>query len=308
MYLGIPMAATLNVTQAFLPPHPAPTAVTDIMHAELGHVLLLGIIVAIPTVIVCGPLFNWVLFKLYPQVYRKDVDIKVLGKFREFKIDETPKFGISVLTSMMPVILIALATICSSTLPKNNLINEIIQFIGAPDAAMLISLIFAIYTMGIARHLKMTDISDSLVESVKQVSMMLLIIGGGGAFKQVLVDGGIANYISTLFAHTSMSPLLAAWLVAVLLRISLGSATVASLTAAGLVAPLIAQTGVNPALMVLAVGAGSVFADHVNDAGFWMIKEYFGLSLKETFLSWTTLTSVLSLTGLASVLTLSIFI
>ncbi|RRG08076.1 MAG: gluconate permease [Lactobacillus sp.] len=308
MYLGIPMAATLNVTHAFLPPHPAPTAVTDIMHAELGHVLLLGIIVAIPTVIVCGPLFNWVLFKLYPQVYRKDVDIKVLGKFREFKIDETPKFGISVLTSMMPVILIALATICSSTLPKNNLINEIIQFIGAPDAAMLISLIFAIYTMGIARHLKMTDISDSLVESVKQVSMMLLIIGGGGAFKQVLVDGGIANYISTLFAHTSMSPLLAAWLVAALLRISLGSATVASLTAAGLVAPLIAQTGVNPALMVLAVGAGSVFADHVNDAGFWMIKEYFGLSLKETFLSWTTLTSVLSLTGLASVLTLSIFI
>lgn len=308
MYLGIPMAATLNVTHAFLPPHPAPTAVNDIMHAELGHVLLLGIIVAIPTVIVCGPLFNWVLFKLYPQVYRKDVDIKVLGKFREFKIDETPKFGISVLTSMMPVILIALATICSSTLPKNNLINEIIQFIGAPDAAMLISLIFAIYTMGIARHLKMTDISDSLVESVKQVSMMLLIIGGGGAFKQVLVDGGIANYISTLFAHTSMSPLLAAWLVAALLRISLGSATVASLTAAGLVAPLIAQTGVNPALMVLAVGAGSVFADHVNDAGFWMIKEYFGLSLKETFLSWTTLTSVLSLTGLASVLTLSIFI
>lgn len=308
MYLGIPMAATLNVTHAFLPPHPAPTAVTDIMHAELGHVLLLGIIVAIPTVIVCGPLFNWVLFKLYPQVYRKDVDIKVLGKFREFKIDETPKFGISVLTSMMPVILIALATICSSTLPKNNLINEIIQFIGAPDAAMLISLIFAIYTMGIARHLKMTDISDSLVESVKQVSMMLLIIGGGGAFKQVLIDGGIANYISTLFAHTSMSPLLAAWLVAALLRISLGSATVASLTAAGLVAPLIAQTGVNPALMVLAVGAGSVFADHVNDAGFWMIKEYFGLSLKETFLSWTTLTSVLSLTGLASVLTLSIFI
>ena len=137
---------------------------------------------------------------------------------------------------------------------------------------------------------------------------MLLIIGCGGAFNQVLVDGGIANYISTLFAHTSMSPLLAAWLVAALLRISLGSATVASLTAAGLVAPLIAQTGVNPALMVLAVGAGSVFADHVNDAGFWMIKEYFGLSLKETVLSWTTLTSVLSLTGLASVLTLSIFI
>lgn len=308
MYLGIPMAATLNVTHAFLPPHPAPTAVAGIMHAPLGHVLLLGIIVAIPTVIVCGPLFNWFLHKVYPKVYRKNVDVKVLGEFKEFKIGDTPKFGISVLTSMMPVILIAIATICSIVLPEKNLVNEIIQFIGAPDAAMLISLIFAVYTMGIARNLKMNDISKSMVESVKQVSMMLLIIGGGGAFKQVLVDGGIANYISSLFAHTNISPLLAAWLVAALLRVSLGSATVASLTAAGLVAPLIAQTGVNPALMVLAVGAGSVFADHVNDAGFWMIKEYFGLSLKETFLSWTTLTSVLSLTGLASVLVMSVFI
>lgn len=308
MYLGIPMAATLNVTHAFLPPHPAPTAISGIFHAELGHVLLLGIIVSIPTVIVCGPLFNLVLHKIYPRVYRKNIDIKVLGEFKEFKLEDTPGFGISVLTSMMPVILIAIATIFSFALPKGNLINEIIQFIGAPDAAMLISLIIAIYTMGISRKLNMTQISKSMVDSVKQIAMMLLIIGGGGAFKQVLVDGGIANYISTLFAHTSMSPLLAAWLVAALLRVSLGSATVASLTAAGLVAPLIAQSGANPALMVLAVGAGSVFADHVNDAGFWMIKEYFGLSLKETFLSWTTLTSVLSVTGLLSVLAVSAFV
>lgn len=308
MYLGIPMAATLNVTHAFLPPHPAPTAISGIFHANLGHVLLLGIIVAIPTIIVCGPLFNWALHKFYPQVYRKDVDISVLGEFKEFRLEETPGFGISVLTAMMPVILIAIATICSFILPAKSIINETIQFIGAPDAAMLLSLLFAVYTMGIARKLNMKQISQSMVDASKQIAMMLLIIGGGGAFKQVLVDGGISQYISTLFAHTSMSPLLAAWLVAALLRVSLGSATVASLTAAGLVAPLIAQTGANPALMVLAVGAGSVFADHVNDAGFWMIKEYFGLSLKETFLSWTTLTAVLSVTGLLSVLGVSLFV
>lgn len=308
IYLGIPMAATLNVTHAFLPPHPAPTAISGIFHANLGHVLLLGIIVAIPTIIVCGPLFNWVLHKIYPRVYRKDVDISVLGDFKEFRLAETPHFGISVLTAMMPVILIAIATICSFVLPKKSLVNQAIQFIGAPDAAMLLSLLFAVYTMGIGRHLNMKQISQSMVEASKQIAMMLLIIGGGGAFKQVLVDGGISQYISTLFAHTNMSPLLAAWLVAALLRVSLGSATVASLTAAGLVAPLIAQTGANAALMVLAVGAGSVFADHVNDAGFWMIKEYFGLTLKETFLSWTTLTSVLSITGLLSVLGVSLFI
>lgn len=308
MYLGIPMAATLNVTHAFLPPHPAPTAISEILHAQLGHVLLLGIIVAIPTVIVCGPLFNMFLHHFFPGVYHKNIDISALGDFKEFDIKDTPKFGISVLTSMMPVILIAIATICEFILPKKNFINQAIQFIGAPDAAMLISLLFAIYTMGITRHIKMKQLSESMVNATKQIAMMLLIIGGGGAFKQVLVDGGISKYISTMFVHTNISPLLAAWLIAAVLRVSLGSATVASLTAAGLVAPLIAQTGVNPALMVLAVGAGSVFADHVNDAGFWMIKEYFGLTLKETFLSWTTLTSVLSLTGLGSVLLLSLVV
>ncbi|WCJ52563.1 gluconate:H+ symporter [Lentilactobacillus buchneri] len=307
MYLGIPMAATLNVTHAFLPPHPAPTAISGILHAPLGQVLLIGIVVSIPTIIVAGPLFNMFLHKVYPKVYRRNIDISTLGKFKEFEIEDTPGFGISALTSMMPVILIALATIMSFILPATNPINEGIQFVGAPDAAMLISLVFAIYTMGLARNKKMQEISESMVTAIKQIVMMLLIIGGGGAFKQVLMDGGIAKYISDIFTNMNMSPLIAAWIVAALLRVSLGSATVASLTAAGLVAPLVASSGASPVLMVLAVGAGSVFADHVNDAGFWMIKEYFGLTLKETFLSWTTLTSVLSVTGLLSVLAVSMF-
>ncbi|OYS48562.1 gluconate:H+ symporter [Limosilactobacillus reuteri] len=311
MYLGIPMAATLNVTHAFLPPHPAPTAITDILGANLGHVLLLGILAAIPTIIIAGPVYNWVLQKVYPRVYRKNIDISVLGEYKEFKLEETPKFGISVLTAMMPVILIAVATICSFIFPKNNPVNEFIQFIGAPDLAMLLSLIFAIFTMGLQRNQKMEDISTSLADSIKQISVMLLIIGGGGAFKQVLVDGGISKYISGLFAQTSISPILAAWLITALLRMSLGSSTVAAMTAAGLVVPMAHQFGGNSimaTLMVLAIGAGSVFCGHVNDAGFWMIKEYFGLSLKETLLSWTTLTSVLALAGLGAVYAISLFV
>lgn len=311
MYLGVPMAATLNVTHAFLPPHPAPTAITDILGANLGHVLLLGIIAAIPTIIVAGPLYNYFLHKLYPKVYRKNLDIAVLGEYKEFELDETPGFGISVLTAMLPVILIAVATICSFILPKGNPVNEFIQFVGAPDAAMLISLLFAVVTMGLMRNKKMEEISNSMVTSVKQIAMMLLIIGGGGAFKQVLVDGGISKYVSDLFAHTSLSPIVAAWLITAILRIALGSSTVSAMTAAGLIAPMAHQFGANSsmaALMVLAVGAGSVFGGHVNDAGFWMIKEYFGLSLKENFIAWTTLTCVLAVSGLATVMVMAMFV
>ncbi|RSX57787.1 gluconate:H+ symporter [Bifidobacterium samirii] len=308
MYLGIPMAITLNVAHAFLPPHPAPTAITETLGANMGHVLLYGVIVAVPTVIVAGPLFNMLLHRIKPGLYRRNVDIAVLGEFHEFDEDETPGFAISVLTSMMPVLLISVATICSFALPEGNAINQVIQFVGAPDAAMLLSMLFAVWSMGFARGRTMTEIAGSMTASVKQIAMMLLIIGGGGAFKQVLVDGGISDYVSNLFADINMPPLIAAWLVAAVLRLCLGSATVASLTAAGLVAPLMALSPVNPALMVLAVGAGSVIADHVNDAGFWMIKEYFGLTLKETFMSWTAATTVMSVTGLVSVLGLSLIV
>ena len=308
LYLGIPMAATLNVAHAFLPPHPAPTAVADVLGAPLGHVLLIGIVVAIPTIIISGPVFNAFLHRVYPKVYKRDINVSVLGDYKEFNLEDTPKFGISVLTALLPVILISIATILSFVLTKGTIFYNTIAFIGAPDVAMIISLIFAIFTMGIWRGQTIKQIGDAMTTSVKQIAMMLLIIGGGGAFKQVLVDGGVAKYIGQLFGQTNLSPILVAWLIAALLRVSLGSSTVASITAASLVTTIVAHSSVNPALMVLAIGAGSVFADHVNDAGFWMIKEYFGLSLKETFLSWTTLTCVISISGLLSILLASVFI
>lgn len=308
MELAIPMAATLNVMHGFIPPHPAPTAIAGVFNANIGQVILFGIIVAIPTVIVSGPLYNRFLRKNFSQIYKVKDEIPALGKVEEFDLNKTPKFGISVLTAMMPVILIGVSTILEFILPSQTLISQIVTFIGNPDFAMLLSLLFAIYTMGIHQNTSMKKTGKTLENSIMQIAGMLFIIGGGGALKEVLVSGGISDYISGIFTNLNISPLIAAWLVTAILRVSLGSSTVAALTGAGLVGSLVASTGVNPALMVLAVGAGSVFGGHVNDAGFWMVKEYFDFSLKETFTAWTPLTCVIGIVGLLSVLTLSIFI
>ncbi|KFN93091.1 gluconate permease [Tetragenococcus muriaticus PMC-11-5] len=305
--LAVPMAATLNVMHGFIPPHPAPTAISGIMNADIGQVILLGLVVAIPTIIVSGPIFNYFLHKFYPKVFRIQEKIPGLGEVKEFELSQTPPFWTSVSTAMMPVILIGVATILGNVLSEGPL-QQGVEFIGDPNVAMLLSLLFAMYTMGFKQKRSMKEIGTTVEEAVTQIAMMLFIIGGGGALKEVLVEGGISEYISSLFTGINLSPIFAAWLVSAILRVSLGSSTVAAMTGAGLVAPLIAQTGVHPALMVLSVGAGSIFADHVNDAGFWMIKEYFGLSLKETFLTWTTLTSVLSVTGLICVYGLSLIL
>ncbi|WP_334074200.1 MULTISPECIES: gluconate:H+ symporter [Paenibacillus] len=307
LYLGIPMAAALNVTHAFLPPHPGPTAISVAYNANIGQVLLLGILVGIPTTIVAGPLFNKFAMKFFPTAYEKAGNISALGERKAFKLEETPGFGISVLTSLFPVIFMGLSTLYTLIFPADNTLKEIVVFIGNPGTSMLISLLLAIYTMGRSRGISMKEVGESLSKSIAQIAMMLLIIGGGGAFKQVLVDGGVGDYVATLFSNSNMSPLLVAWIIAAILRLCLGSATVAALTTAGLVAPMMVAGTVDPALMVLATGAGSVIACHVNDAGFWMIKEYFGLSMKQTFQTWTLLTTVLSVTGLGCVMLLSLF-
>lgn len=306
LYLAIPMAAALNVAHAFLPPHPAPVAIAGILNAPLGQVLLLGCLAAIPTVIITGPLYNHVLHRLYPSAYHLETKSRVLGDFKTFDEHEIPSFKISLVTALMPVILIALATLTKYGLAATSHLRQVVDFIGTPDIAMIISLILAIYTLGLRRHVTMKKIGRSMQAAISQIAMMLFIIGGGGAFKQVLITGGVAKYVSQLFTNLNWSPLLAAWLITAVLRICIGSTTVAALTGAGLAVPLLQQAGVNPALMVLVVGAGSVFCDHVNGAGFWMIKQYFGLSLKETLLTWTPLTMLMSVVGLGCVLGLSL--
>ena len=185
---------------------------------------------------------------------------------------------------------------------------KVVNLIGNPSTAMLISLLLAFYTMGIRRNIPIKQVMAACSSSIASIGMMLLIIGGGGAFKQVLIAGGVGDYIALLFQRSSMSPILLAWIVAAILRVSLGSATVAALSTAGLVIPMLAASHVNLALVTLATGAGSAIASHVNDAGFWMVKEYFGLSLKETFATWTLLSTIVSVSGLLFILLLSLFV
>jgi gluconate:H+ symporter, GntP family len=312
LYLGIPMVAALSVTHGFLPPHPGPTVIAGEYGADIGQVLLYGFIIAVPTVILAGPIFTKIAKRLVPESFTKTGSIASLGEQKSFKLEETPGFGISVFTALLPVILMSIATIITlmqKTMGfEDNGLLAAIRFIGEAGTSMLLSLLFAVYSMGVARKIPMKDIMESCTSAILNIGMMLLIIGGGGAFKQVLIDGGVGDYVAELFKGTSLSPILLAWIIAAILRISLGSATVAALTTAGLVIPMLGQTDVNLALVVLATGAGSLIASHVNDAGFWMFKEYFGLSMKETFATWTLVETIISVAGLGFILLLSLFV
>lgn len=309
IYLGIPMLTSLLAAHCFLPPHPGPTVIAGEYGADIGSVLLYGIIVSVPCVIIAGPVFTKFCKVIVPSAFEKVGDISALGNAKEFTEEEMPKFTVSLLTAMLPVILMIIATAASMLNGvldlSGNAVYTFIQFIGKPGIAMIISILVAMYTMGVQRHIPVKDVMGSCVASISAIGMMLLIIGGGGAFKQVLIDGGVGQYISLLFAGTSVSPIILAWGVAAILRIALGSATVAAISTAGLVIPLLSAYDVNLALVTLATGAGSSIASHVNDASFWMIREYFGLSMKETFLTWTLMSTVMSVCGLICILVLS---
>lgn len=312
LHLGIPMAAALSVTHGFLPPHPGPVMIAGEYKANIGEVLLYGFIVAVPVVIIAGPLFNRLAKKIAPAAFTREGDISSLGKDANFKLEDTPGFGISTLTALFPVILMLISTIIKLILEAQNIEPnqwiKAIYLVGDASTAMLISILVAIYTMGMRRQRPMKDIMQSTTDAIYPIGMMLLIIGGGGAFKQVLIDGGVGKHVEHLFTNTNISPILLAWIVAAVLRIALGSATVAAISTTGIVVPLLAASDVNTALVVLATGAGSVIASHVNDAGFWMFKEYFGLTVKETVLTWTILETIISVSGLIFILLLSLFV
>ncbi|AXZ22570.1 gluconate:H+ symporter [Staphylococcus warneri] len=309
--LGLPMVTALSVTHGFLPPHPGPVVIAKELKANIGHVLLYGIIISIPVTLIAGPLFNKIAQKIIPSAYGREGDISALGAQKEFTEEEMPGFGISILTAILPVILMLISTlvqlITGHDSPKNAF-ESFIYLIGNAGTAMLIAVIFAIFTMGVLRHRKMENIMESVTQAIYPIGMMLLIIGGGGTFKQVLIDGGVGDTIAKMFEGTHMSPILLAWIVAAVLRIALGSATVAAISTTGIVMPLLQASDANVALVVLAIGAGSVILSHVNDAGFWMFKEYFGLTVKETFLTWSLLETIISVSGIIFILFISLFV
>jgi Gnt-I system high-affinity gluconate transporter len=288
----------LSVTHGYLPPHPAPTAIATVFHADIGKTLIYGVIVAIPAIILSGPILARLL---------KRIDAQPLAEFtgQTLKVEGAPGLGVSILSALLPVMLIGFATIAEFALPEGNAVRRILGYVGNPAIAMLVSLLLAIYTLGIARGRKMGDIMESLSHSITSLTMVMLIIAGAGALKQVLVDSGVSKYIGELLSQSQLSPLFLGWLIATILRVCVGSATVAGITTAGIVLPLVSNSGVSPELMVLAIGSGSLMLAHVNDGGFWLVKEYFNLSITDTMKTWTVMETSVGVSGLVGVMILS---
>lgn len=300
--IALPMLAALSVTHGFLPPHPAPTALSVMFEADMGKTLIYGVIVAIPAILISGP----ILTRFIPKVEAKP--LKEFMTTKVFSEEELPSFSSSILTALLPVILIAVSTLIVNFFPLEGLWISIIKFIGNPVIALLLTVLVGTYTLGIARGLSMDGVMKIYGTAVSGITMVLLIIAGAGSLKQILIDSGVSEYIGNLLQITSMSPLVIGWLIATLIRFSVGSATVAGLTTAGIVLPLVQSSGVSPELMVLSIGAGSLMLSHVNDSGFWLFKEYFNLNVKETLSTWTVMETSIGISGLLGVLVLNQFI
>jgi len=299
--LAISMAAPLSVTHGFLPPHPGATTIANQLGADLGKTLFYGLIIGVPTVLIAGIWFPGLLKQLGSGAQKNTAPDS------HFKAS----FGLSVLVVLLPVCLplLSLWTSFYNNLPSDWLLW--IKFVGQPGIAMLVAVLAALLLL--ARLPGQRDRSAPTVPALMQsagdglsaAAGLLLIIAAGGAFKQVLVDSKAGIAVAEALGSLPLSPLFIGWSIATLLRISLGSATVAGITAAGIIQPMIASTGASPELMTIAIGAGSLMCSHLNDTGFWMFKEWFGLSLKQTFLSWTLMETIVGVAGLLGVLALS---
>jgi Gnt-I system high-affinity gluconate transporter len=301
LYIAIPMAAALSTTHCFLPPHPSPVFLVNAFNANMGKTLIYGLIITIPVVIIAGPFLGRLLM---------NIEVKIKSAFistEEQKDKVLPATLPSFLIGLLPVILITLAVIADNFLP-DQLLKKIILFIGDPTIALLLSVFIAGWYFGIRAGKSMETTMKWLNDAISGIAVILLIITAGGVFKQVLQDSGTDKYIASFSGKWQMPPLIFGWVITALLRVAIGSATVAGITAAGVVTPLVASGVVSPELMVLAVGTGSVFGSHVNDSGFWMFKEFFNLSLKQTFLSWTVMETLISILGLICILILDLFL
>ena len=307
LYVGLPVIAALITMHGFVPPHPGATAVAEIFKANIGMTLALGILVAIPSIFLAGVVYTRLLRRFAPKGFLNIRIPKKLYTQKLFREEELPSFTRSIVIAIMPICFILLKTIIDIITPDSK-IRIITDFLGSAGPALFITFLIASIVLGITKGKKVKDIGNILQESTANIAMILLIIAGGGAFKEVLIESHIDKYVSGLMANMPLSPLLLTWVIALVLRISLGSATVASMTAASIAAPLVHVAHISPELMTLAAGAGSIGLSHVNDAGFWIVKEYFNMSMKKTFSTWTVLKTIIAVVGLLGVLVLDIFL
>lgn len=297
VWLGVPMLAALSVTHGFLPPHPSPTALVGQFGADMGTTLLYGFIVSVPAIILAGPVFARTL---------RHISSKPPETFTSVTLPdhELPGTATCFFASLLPVLLLAGTTLMPMFQKPEGATASWIVFLSEPAVVMMISLVYATWALGLRRRMKMDTIMAQYAEAVKDVSLILLIVAGAGALKQVFSDSGVSGQIAGLMNGAALPPLVLGWLIAAIIRVAMGSATVAGLTTAGIIAPVIPATGADPNLMVLSIGAGSLMFSHVNDSGFWMFKEYFNLSVKDTIRSWSLMETIVAVVGLLAVLAL----
>lgn len=294
LLIAIPLLAGLSIVHGIVPPHPGAMTAIGIYEADLGKVLLYSLIIALPTAIIAGPIFGKFISKRVIPENPPNI-IKVNNKTKGL-----PSVGISFLVIILPVLLMLLSIITPYLGEIPSIIKNSLIFIGSPVIALLISCFAAFYLLGFKQGMTKNVIKDLVEECILPIGSIILIIGAGGGFKEILIETGVGNTIAQMTEQLSLSPLLLAFLVAGLIRVATGSATVALTTAAGIVSPIIQHmSGVNLELLVIATGAGSLMLSHVNDAGFWMVKEYLGLNVKETFKTWTVMETLLSFVAFA---------
>ncbi|MGW3628054.1 GntT/GntP/DsdX family permease [Streptomyces sp. NPDC000880] len=304
MRIGIPALAGLSVMHGLIPPHPGPLVAIDAIGANLGVTLALGVVVAIPTVIIAGPVFS--------RYAARWVDIpapeKMIPARPSEDLERRPGFGATVTTVLLPVVLMLIKALVDIVVDNpDSGIQRVTDVIGSPLIALLAAVIVGIFTLGRAAGFTKDRISSTVEKSLAPIAGILLIVGAGGGFKQTLIDVGVGQMILDFSKDWAIPTLLLAWLIAVAIRLATGSATVATISAAGLVAPLAADMSTShAALLVLAIGAGSLFFSHVNDAGFWLVKEYFGMTVGQTIKTWSVMETIISVVGIGFVLLLSL--
>ncbi|WP_142683772.1 gluconate:H+ symporter [Chitinophaga polysaccharea] len=301
VYLGIPMLASLSVTHGYLPPHPSPTALIQQFHANMGLTLLYGFIVAVPAIILAGPAFS----RFLKHYTNPPGQMFVAPPIPE---EQLPGMFVSLFAALLPVFLLAITAIMKLWIPADTFFFRLANWLGEPLIVMLLAVLNGMYLLGLRRGMPAKKVMVVMDDAVRDVAVIILVIGGSGALTQLLHDSKVSSYIAATLQNMHLHPLILAWGIAAIIRVCIGSATVAGLTTAGIVAPMIAASGVNANLMVLATGAGSLMFSHVNDAGFWMFKEYFNLTVKDTIKTWSVMETIVSVTGLIGCLILSLFV
>jgi len=311
LYYGIPLLAGLAVAHSFIPPTPGPVAVSEIIGADLGWVIMFGLMLGLPTAVIAGPLFG----KFISGKIKIDSPSMVNGEVDdEASRSGLPSFWLILVLIVTPLLLIVISTM-ASILIKNGTLNtsiitDILIFIGHPFSALIIATLLAIWLLGIRRGMSRDRIMSLSTKALGPAGIIILVTGAGGVLKEVLVESGIGTILANSVAGTALSPILLAWIIAALVRVTQGSATVAMITAAGIIAPILPVFGLdapNMALIVIAISSGATIASHVNDSGFWLVSKYFGMNEKQTLQSWTVMETIISLCGLAFTMLASLF-